>query len=224
MKPFVANRVKEILKETVIFHYVPSNENPADFPTRGLSAVEISQATSWWHGPSWLKSPETTWPQWCIPQFTSDISKETETAPKEMISLTSHDVDGQNAEKYSVCTIDDKKHSTLRKFLRITVYCLKFIKLKVWNVLSYSTRVTFGEKYKLLAHVLNCLMNTCLVCASDIKMTTLLWIYSIQHRQFTDVFVSISKAKKHCLIHQLGLGVDDLGILRCYGRFMNVEA
>ena len=75
--------------------------------------------------------------------------------------------------------------------------------------------MTFGEKYKLLAHML--------VCASDIKITTLLWVYSIQHCQFTDVFVSISKAKKHCLICQLGLGVDDLEILRCYGRFLNVE-
>ena len=35
---FVENRVKEILKETdVTFRYMPSNENPVDFPTRGLS-------------------------------------------------------------------------------------------------------------------------------------------------------------------------------------------
>ena len=39
---FVENRVKEILKEIdVTFCYVPSNENPADFPTRGLSHNQL---------------------------------------------------------------------------------------------------------------------------------------------------------------------------------------
>ena len=46
---------------------------------------------------------------------------------------------------------------------------------------------------------------------------------TVQRYQFKDVFVAISKKKKHCLIQQLGLKVDELGILRCYGRFLNVE-
>ena len=47
--------------------------------------------------------------------------------------------------------------------------------------------------------------------------------HSVQRCQFNDVFVAISKKRKHCLIQQLGLKVDELGILRCYGRFLNVE-
>ena len=58
---FVANRVKEILRASDIsFRYVSSNENPADYPTRGLSAAEISEAELWWCGPSWLKNSEDT--------------------------------------------------------------------------------------------------------------------------------------------------------------------
>ena len=41
---FVDNRVQEVLKATDIsFHYVLSNENPVDLPTRGLSGTEISE-------------------------------------------------------------------------------------------------------------------------------------------------------------------------------------
>ena len=68
---FVENRVKEILKETdVTFRYVPSNENPADFPTRGLSVMELLKAKLWWYGPSWLKNSEERWPEWCEHQST----------------------------------------------------------------------------------------------------------------------------------------------------------
>ena len=48
-------------------------------------------------------------------------------------------------------------------------------------------------------------------------------VYSIQHCQFNDVFVAHNKNKRHCLIQQLGLKVDKLGILRCYEQFLNVE-
>ena len=36
-------------------------------------------------------------------------------------------------------------------------------------------------------------------------------------------FFAISKKKKYCLIQQLGLKIDELGTLRCYGWFLNVE-
>ena len=44
-----------------------------------------------------------------------------------------------------------------------------------------------------------------------------------QHFYGSIQFNAISKKRKHCLIQQLGLKVDELGILRCYGRFLNVE-
>ena len=33
----------------------------------------------------------------------------------------------------------------------------------------------------------------------------------------------VRRGNINCLIQQLGLKVDELGILRCYGRFLNVE-
>ena len=221
---FVDNRVKEILKATDIsFCYVPSKENPADFPTRGLSATEILETRLWWHGPSWLKNSEDAWPDWHVP---SDVSKEKEAKTSkvfyEMVAV-GHDSDCENKERYSVCDIDANKYSSLRKLLRITVYCLKFSKQSVWDNLSHLTKKTIGDKYKLTVVVLNSLTDGYSVCAGDIKMAALLWVYSIQHCRFNDVFIALNKNRRHCLIQQLGLKVDELGILRCYGRFLNVE-
>ena len=131
---FVDNRVKEILKATDIsFRYVPSKENPADFPTRGLSDIEIKETKLWWHGPSWLKNSEDSWPDWHV---LSDVSREKGAKTSKVfydMASVSHDSDCENKERYSVFDIDANKYSSLRKLLRITVYCLKFIKQSVWD-------------------------------------------------------------------------------------------
>ena len=150
---FVANRVKEILRASdVNFHYVPPSDNPADLPTRGLSAAEIAKANLWWYGPSWLKNLEDTWPQWCVPTDTMKENEATEVF-HEMITV-SHESDGERNKGCSVCNIDADKYSSLRKLLRITVYCLKFIKQRVWTTLSSLTKKKVGEKYKLILAVM----------------------------------------------------------------------
>ena len=214
------------MKATYIsFRYVPLNENPADLPTRGLSGEEISEAKLWWYGPSWLKSSEHSWPEWYVPP---DDLKEIEATTSKVIykmSAVSHDLYCENKERCSVCDIDADKYSFLRKLLRITVYvyCLKFIKQRVWNTLSHLTKATIGDKYKLIGAVMSSLTYGYSVYAGDIKMAARLQVYTVQRYQFQDVFVAISKKIKHCLIQQLGLKVDELGILRCYGQFLNVK-
>ena len=48
---FIENRIKEILMEKDIsFRYIVSDQNPA-------------QSTLWWHGPSWLRNDESSWPE-----------------------------------------------------------------------------------------------------------------------------------------------------------------
>ena len=75
----------------------------------------------------------------------------------------------------------------------------------------------------MIAHVLNSLADNFSICAGDTKVATFLWVHFLQHRQFADVFTAIKKNRKHCLMRQLGLRIDELGILRCCGRFLNVE-
>ena len=59
---FVANRIQKIkqLTRPEQWHYVPSNMNPADHASRGMSTSEIT-TTRWLTGPAflWKKEPET---------------------------------------------------------------------------------------------------------------------------------------------------------------------
>ena len=60
---FVANRVEEITAVGGVWSWVPTNENPADLPTRGMTVTQLSGSKIWWNGPEWLKRPETEWPK-----------------------------------------------------------------------------------------------------------------------------------------------------------------
>ncbi|PFX12586.1 hypothetical protein AWC38_SpisGene23429 [Stylophora pistillata] len=62
-KPFVANRVIEIqsLLDPGVWRYCPGPQNPADLPTRGLSASQFGESLLWWKGPSWLQESEKDW-------------------------------------------------------------------------------------------------------------------------------------------------------------------
>lgn len=55
---FVSNRVSNILTvlEYEQWGHVPSELNPADCASRGLSPVELQKHKLWWHGPTWLSN------------------------------------------------------------------------------------------------------------------------------------------------------------------------
>ena len=45
-------------------HYVPTDMNPADLGTRGMTVQELSDSTKWWNEPNFLRSSEAEWPEW----------------------------------------------------------------------------------------------------------------------------------------------------------------
>ncbi|XP_044182031.1 uncharacterized protein LOC122962848 [Acropora millepora] len=63
-KPFVANRVGEIQSLTNPKHwrFVPTNDNPADFTTRGMKVSDMVKEKKWWSGPDFLQKEESDWP------------------------------------------------------------------------------------------------------------------------------------------------------------------
>ncbi len=65
LKTFVANRVTQILEITrpENWRHVPTDQNPADKPSRGMSAQEIVESSGWKQGPSFLYEEEESWPQ-----------------------------------------------------------------------------------------------------------------------------------------------------------------
>ena len=62
---FVANRVTRIKDRTRIdqWRYIPTKENCADIPTRGLSATQLADCKPWWEGADFFREPRSEWPQ-----------------------------------------------------------------------------------------------------------------------------------------------------------------
>jgi len=223
---FVQNRVNEIHQEKYDkLGYVPSEENPADFATRGLTVPQIKELNLWWHGPTWLQFAESDWPIRNLPDITSeelekmatqvqvgsDIIYETTNVVKEQISQAS----------LSVCTIDEEKYSSLRKLLRVTLFCLKFIRKGCWNRCSETLKAKILKKHPIVRAVDK--LEDVGICSNDIKYSKLIWTYVIQQRKFSDVSQDIQRKLKNGLQKQLGLKLDEFGIMRCYGRFLNAE-
>ena len=64
-KQYVMRRVQEIREHTTpdSWRFCPGNQNPADIPSRGMSASELVSEKRWWNGPESLFKDEREWPQ-----------------------------------------------------------------------------------------------------------------------------------------------------------------
>ena len=104
--------------------------------------------------------------------------------------------DVTNVDSFLFITID--KHSSLQKLLRVMVYCLKFIYIKIIQKCNLETRVRIFRKHKLLEKIFaNMVADS--IYSREIKSAILLWTFVIQHRRIPDVFVAIEKHRKNCL-------------------------
>ena len=223
---FVENRIKEILRERdVTFRYIVSSHNPADLATRGLTFSEINDSSLWWNGPLWLGQDLSVWPTWNTVDITPEVLEQVHgeiRGPKTPIEMTTMvGVDKSQQDTASLFTLE-KKCSSLRKLLRVSVYVLKFIKIKVWNQMSTDLQLKF-QKHKLLTTILDNLKVHSSITSQEIKLASLLWIFFIQHRSYSDVYNAIKNKKKHCLQMQLGIKMDKFEVLTCHGRFLNAD-
>ena len=121
----------------------------------------------------------------------------------------------------SVCTIDERKYSSLRKLLRVTAYCLKFIKKRVWNRCSDEVKKRICNRHRIL-NIINDLRDYG-IHSQDIRSARFFWVYIVQRRRYADVFCAIAKKQRNGLRKQLGLMLNDYDILTCHGKFLNVE-
>ena len=78
LKTFVANQVGEIqsLTNPKQWRFVPTNENPADFTTRGMRVSDMVKEKKWWSGHDFLQKEESDWPVNQIDTDRSNVDKE----------------------------------------------------------------------------------------------------------------------------------------------------
>ena len=137
MSVFVENRLKEIRNGNITLRFVISEDNPADLATRGISAQELSESQLWWHGPRWLRDPETSWPTWNIPEINPDTIRavESEIRGPKVLYETSQLAAQALEPNVTLELIPDiqsdvkaEDYSSLNHLLRVTAWVLCFIK------------------------------------------------------------------------------------------------
>jgi len=120
-KPFIANRISEIHTYTQPdqWRHVPGELNPADLPTRGMAASELTDSKLWKEGPEFLKEDETVWPS-RLPNVTSDKD----------------DLEVNKTARAHISTIqvlqdfppDPSNFSNFQRLVRVTGWVLRFVK------------------------------------------------------------------------------------------------
>jgi len=99
------------------------------------------------HEPEW---PNTEiWPKWNIPELTPSRLEATIDTKRNQGGQVLYEVSNVAGEDTGTglpfpFTIDESRHSTLRKLLHVTVYCFKFICAKVTRCSTYRVNRNFG--------------------------------------------------------------------------------
>ena len=117
LKTFVANRVAQI--QTLInpnnWRHVATEENPADYISRGQSVNDFINNKTWLHGPAWLSHDERHW---------------------NILQLSSIEIPEQKIKTALVSTRLDAKNeilerfSSFRRLIRFVALCRRLIKNK----------------------------------------------------------------------------------------------
>lgn len=117
LKTFVANRVSQIQSFTQPnnWHYVKTDENPADLLSRGLTPTEIMNSKLWFHGPDWLTKLETFWAPHDIKIKQLNLTD----IPELNIKHQVFHID-------QVVHFDISKYSSLSKLKRVLGYIFRF--------------------------------------------------------------------------------------------------
>ncbi|XP_076233347.1 uncharacterized protein LOC143178507 [Calliopsis andreniformis] len=113
LKTFVANRVADIQGKTDItfWRHIKSEDNPADLISRGVTPVQFLRNSLWLHGPEWLSTDQTKWPE-----SKYSISNELPELKKLTCLVTSIVLSDEIFVRYSC----------IKKLTRIVAYCLRF--------------------------------------------------------------------------------------------------
>ena len=127
-KPFVSNRIAEILEHTTSeqWRYVPSEMNTSDYCTRGLKSTSFTLPHPWFTGPSFLQTNEDNWPR------NIDVSeyqvKPELCKPKDVmhVQCSTNSVHDKPFKDISKC-IDFNRYSSFQKLTRVTAWFLRAV-------------------------------------------------------------------------------------------------
>ena len=194
---FVNQRINEIIRQfpSVTWSFTPSEDNPADLLTRGISTTQLKICKLWTHGPDWL--PNTmNWPKWTPANVLEIQAFDTVESftPKEETRLD---------EKFTgiLAVLDPSRYSSLHRLLAVTAYVMRAIH----NFRNSGTRM-LGP-----------------LTSSELSSASKQLIMAVQYSTFKDEIAFLNKERSHCptLVKQLRLFIDESKLIRCGGRIHN---
>ena len=126
----------------IVFKYVPTDQNPADLLTRGLSLNKFKDLFQFWtYGPEWLKTADSDWPVNEL-NCLSDANKKTIQCSKTNVAIDNDQFQGSKVE-----CIPTKSFSKYVKLLRVTELVFRFIKIKCKvNIDTVQSAITYLVK------------------------------------------------------------------------------
>ena len=212
-KQYVQHRVEEIrnLTSKDDWRHCPGELNPADIPSRGLSAKELSTKTTWWNGAAFLYQPESEWPENRSTQAEDKVALEEAVKNPLAIthSLVNNSDDNSVPEKRIDQIIDIKRFHDLTDLLRVTALVVKIARKWKNRIRNEGTR---GEETSLNA--------------ADLKEAENLWIKSVQATSFAKEIEFLKrkdqKSTPPTYVTQFGLYIQE-GIVKCKGRMNNAN-
>ena len=224
LKQFVANRVNSIreLFPPSIWHYCPTQENPADVLTRGLTNQQMLSSSLWKNGPAWLMLSKEHWPSTSATaafqtqsSATPDIVQNHSTSTLDAVennpvrtpkaietNLLPINPTDKICKEYGIHSIIDiAQYSSLERLLRITSYVLRFI----------------GQLRKRTNH------KQIQLSPEETNTAERIWIKSCQQSTYQMELDSLTSKNKPrtALVKQLCLFLDDQHLIRCQGRIHN---
>ena len=112
------------------WRFLPTNENPADFITRGMRVSDLAKEKMWWSGPDFLQKEESDWP---VNQIdTNKVSAAAEIKKTAQASLQAGRNNGDRTmisvhEDDQLWRLDPKRYSRRTKLIRIQARVRFFI-------------------------------------------------------------------------------------------------
>ena len=198
---FIENRVKEIrATPNICFHHVATEENTADLATRTFdqTLTDFMKNSLWWHGPTWLSQSQDNWPK-----------NDTFQIPMEQLSILAAGEDPEGEQHEYLIKIED--YSKLMRLLRVTAWILRAV--KNWKILlTDKSKRRQNDKRRQIE-----------LEADEIIAARVFWEKSVQKHYFNVEIEAIRKKTRNRICQQLGLVIDPQGLLRCIGRFANLN-
>ena len=122
-KKFVENRLIQIrnLVNKPNWSYCPTQNNPADIVSRGMSVSKLADNGLWWEGPDFLKTEKKYWPTF------EGSAKERQIPESEKVAVVLMSNSSYVSDLNAILPCEN--YSCFDKLIRVTVLVLKFVKL-----------------------------------------------------------------------------------------------